>query len=318
MNRERKKMKFEILLERYFTNFHRILLLNLIFAVPSAFAFGIVYLINHILLSTPVIFVYFLSIILLCPFYSGVVTVVRNIARGDEDVKVLSTYLNALKENFFSFLLHGVVICAAAILSYLSLSMYIGMLKLSWFFYVLLFICIVIVVFVTFTVYYIPLMSVTFDIKKRYIYKNSFLMSFGEFKNNFFATFALAIVLALFFTVTVFCTSVTALVLVCVGFWVLLLPATCTFVVIFFIYDGMYNLIVNKESKKKNIEEKIQNGGKAPAKTEPEFDYSEIDLSSLKDPDAYIYFNGRMVKQSVVIEKLRAKEAENHADEPSD
>lgn len=307
-------MKFEILLERYFTNFPRILLLNLIFAVPSAVAFGISYWLNYSVLDAPNIFLTLLPIVLLFPFYSGVVAVVRNIARGDENVAVFSAYLSAFKTNFLSFLLHGVVVYIAAVLSYLSITMYVGMLKLSWFFYVLLFICIVIVVFVTFTVYYIPLMEVTFDIKKRYIYKNSFLMSFGEFKNNFFATFALAIVLAIFFTVTVFCHSVLALVLVCAGFWGLLLPATCTFMIVFFIYDGMYNLITNKENRKKELEERIDNGGKKVEHKAPEVDYSDIDLSSLNDPEGYIFYNGRMVKQKVVIEQLKNKAKSEKSD----
>ena len=41
MDNERKRFRFEVLLERYFTNFHRILLTNLIFAVPSAVVFAV-------------------------------------------------------------------------------------------------------------------------------------------------------------------------------------------------------------------------------------------------------------------------------------
>ena len=156
MGKERKKMRFEILLERYFTNFHRIVLLNLIFAVPSVFAFGVPYLLNYYVLSQQNIFVMFLPIVLLFPFYSGVVAVVRNIARGEEDVKVFSTYFSVFKSNFLSFLLHGVVVYFAAVLSYISISTYINYLSVSWFVYALLFISIAIVIFITFTVYQLP------------------------------------------------------------------------------------------------------------------------------------------------------------------
>ncbi|MBQ6152309.1 MAG: DUF624 domain-containing protein [Ruminococcus sp.] len=317
MGKERKKMRFEILLERYFTNFHRIVLLNLIFAVPSVFAFGVPYLLNYYVLSQQNIFVMFLPIVLLFPFYSGVVAVVRNIARGEEDVKVFSTYFSVFKSNFLSFLLHGVVVYFAAVLSYISISTYINYLSVSWFVYALLFISIAIVIFITFTVYYIPLMEVTFDLKKRYIYKNSFLMSFGEFKNNLFATFALAIVLAIFFTATVFIHIELVLILVFVGIWALLLPATCTFMIVFFIYDGMYNLIVNKEEKKQNLEKKIENSKKGVHKEVKmdisEIDYSDIDISTLRDPEGYIFHNGRMVKQKVIIEQLKNKEKQDES-----
>lgn len=308
--KERKKIKFEVLLERYFTNFLKILLSNLIFAIPSAAAFGLVYWLNYSVLSDPVIFVLLLPIILLFPFYSGVVVVVRNIARGDENIKVFSTYFEALKKNFFSFLLHGVVVYIAVILSYLSISTYVRMLSISWFMYVLLFISIVIVILVTFTIYYIPLMEVTFDIKKRYIYKNSFLMSFGELKNNFFATFALAIVLAIFFTITVFFKNVTVLILVIAGIWALLLPATGTYMIVFFIYDGMYNLIVNKEEKAKALNKSIDRSLNKSEQETPE-DFSDIDISTLRDPEGYIFHNGKMVKQKFVIEQLKRKEKQD-------
>lgn len=306
--KERKKMKFEVLLERYFTNFPKILLLNLIFAVPSAVVFGVVYLLNYHVLDDPNLFVFLLPILLLFPFYSGVVAVVRNIARGDEGVNVFSTYISVFKSNFLSFLLHGVVIYCATILSYISISMYIQNLRLSWFMYALLFISIAIVILVTFTVYYIPLMEVTFSIKKRYIYKNSFLMSFGEIKNNLFATFALAVVLAIFFTVTVFVRNVTVLILVFAGIWALFLPATGTFMVVFFIYDGMYNTITNKEGKRQTLEKKIEDSKKKIKKEAVEVDYSDIDISSLRDPEGYIFYNGKMVKQKVILEQLKKKE----------
>ena len=96
MNKERKRMRFEILLERYFSNFHRILLVNLIFAIPSAAVFFAVYSLNSLFFSEHNILFYLLSVIIVYPFFSGVITVVRNIARGDENVNVFSVYFDFL------------------------------------------------------------------------------------------------------------------------------------------------------------------------------------------------------------------------------
>ena len=130
METERKRLRFEILLERFFTNFHRILLTNLIFAVPSAIVFAALYYLNIALFNGAVSLpVMLLAVIFLFPFYSGVVMVCRNIARGDKDVKVFSAFIGAVKENFLSFLLHGVLVYAAATLSFLSVSLYVSMLS---------------------------------------------------------------------------------------------------------------------------------------------------------------------------------------------
>ncbi len=301
-------MRFEVLLERYFTNFPKILLLNLIFAVPSAVAVGAIYGLMRLIGEN--ILLYLLPIVLLYPFYSGMVACCRNIARGDAVSRILPYYLSVVKEHFGGFLLHGVVAYVAAVLSYFAISLYIHILSVSWFFYVLLFICIIIVMFVLFMLFYVPLMTVTFELRLRYIYKNSFLMSFGELKNNLFALFGIAVVAAICFTVTIVFRTPISLAIAVGAMWALLIPATCTFVTVFFIYDGMYNIIVNKAQRKQNLEAAINNGGKMPEPkpADPLEDFSDIDVSTLRDTDDYIFHNGKMVKQSTILRLIREQQ----------
>ena len=65
-----------------------------------------------------------LLIALIFPFYSGVVLVSRNLARGDEDVKVFSDFIKGVKENFSKFLLYGVILAFVTLFSYFSISVY--------------------------------------------------------------------------------------------------------------------------------------------------------------------------------------------------
>ena len=320
MENERKRFRFEILLERYFTNFHRVLLTNLIFAVPSAIIFAAFYFLNTSLfkgsVSIPVVL---LAIIPLFPFFAGVVMVCRNIARGDEDVHVFSDFVFAVKTNFLSFLLHGAVVYLIALFSFFSISLYVSMLSQSWIFYALLFFCIIIVLFLTYTLFYIPLMNITYDLPLRYVYKNSFLMSFGEFKNNFFATLALAVVLGICFTITAFARSETVLFIMLVVMWAVFVPATCTFMVVFFIYDGMIKIIRDKDdlSKElsKSIDKSLAERQKSNDSADREEDFSDIDIASLNDTDDYIFHNGRMVKQSTLLRMLKEKEQGESKDE---
>lgn len=303
---ERKKMKFEILLDRFFSNFHRVLFTNLLFAVPSAVLFGLFYLLSSLIFKEVVIPFLMISMIPLFPFYSGVVAVCRNIARGDKGVPVFSTFITAVKNNFLPFLLHGLIVYIASLLSFFSISLYGSMLSQGWFFYVLLFFSILITLFLLYIAFYVPLMNITYDIPLKYVYKNSFLMAFGELKNNLFATIALAVVAAICLTITAFSGSVTVLLIVLAVLWVFILPATATFMYVFFIYDGMASMIDSKSKPEAVADDTKKVSGKPEMNIED--DFSDIDIDSLSDTDDYIFHNGRMVKQSTLLYMLKERQ----------
>lgn len=317
MGTERKKMRFEILIERFFTNFHRILLTNLLFAVPSAAIFAAFYFLNTAIFSGNVFIpVMLIGIIPTFPFYAGVVAVCRNIARGDSKVPVFHTFIDAIRLNFLHFLLHGLVIYAAVTLSYISISLYISMLGKGWFFYGLLFFSILIALFLLYVAFYIPLLTITYDLPLKYIYKNSFLMAFGEIKNNFFATLAIVIVSGICFTAVAVCGTQTSLIIVICLLWALLVPAALTYMYVFFAYDGMSQIMSSKEEKSREINAKIdaktaKNANSPVAEKE---DFSDIDVDSLKDTDDYIFHNGKMVKQSTLLKMIKEQEQEDKHD----
>ena len=318
MENERKKLRFEVFIDRYFSNFGRILLTNILFAIPSFAFVGLFYLLSNLLFHGYSAIFMMLSIIPLYPFYAGVVKVSRNLARGDSDVPVCSTYFAALKDNFLLFLLHGVVVTAAIIFSYASISFYISLISVSWIMIAVLIISILIALLALYASFYLPLMTVTYDIKPFHLYKNSFLMAFGEFKNNLFATLALLIVSAIFMTMTAFSPSVTVLLIILGTLWSLLVPATVTFSYIFFIYDGMVNMIRSKDNTRPDEDEPVSTttpSEKLRVSIE-EDDFSDIDVTKLKDTDDFIFHNGRMVKQSTLLRMV--KELQKRKEEARD
>lgn len=319
MEQDRKKMKFEILIDRYFSNFFQIVLTNLIFFVPIAVLLASYYFLS-LVVSKAVSSVVLVAVVsLLFAFYSGVVLVVRNFAKGDIDVEVFATFIKGIKENFLKFLLYGFLFSLAVVVSYYSINMYIALRTTSWLVYVMLFLCILVSLCLFYTFFYIPQMTVTFDLSVKHILKNSFLMSFGELKNNFFATLALIVVLAILMTFTIFCTTVPTLIIVLCCIVALFLPATCQFVVSFFTYDGMYSLITAKNEKKEKIDNRIEN---VKNKRDLDYveqvmeDYSDVDISMLKDTDDYIFYKGKMIKQSVLLKK--ALEYKQHLKDNAD
>ena len=103
MENGRKKLKIEIFFDLYFNNFKRIVAANLLFAIPSAIVLVGYYFLNMALFDgiNPVFTMS--AIILLYPFYAGVVMIVRNIVKGDGQAPVVSTFITAIRQNFLLF-----------------------------------------------------------------------------------------------------------------------------------------------------------------------------------------------------------------------
>lgn len=317
MGNGRKKLKVEIFFEYFFGGFKKLLTANLLFAVPSALIFVGYYFLNNVLFGDFNIVFSMTAIILLYPFYAGVVMIVRNIVKGERDFSAVKVYFSAIRHNFLPFLLHGVFVCAASILSYFALTFYTRMLSQTWLMYVLLFFCILIVLLVLYASFYLPLMTLTYDIKLKYLYKNCFLMSFGEIKHNLAATFALLILFVICLTATAFLPSVTLLIIVFSVLWAFLLPSIATFCYTFFIFEGMCDMIENKDAAARDIQDRINARSAKPDKpaTQPQQeDFSDIDITKLKDTDDFIFHNGRMIKQSALLKLLQEQEAEKEVE----
>ena len=139
-------------------------------------------------------------------------------------------------------------------------------------------------------------------------------MSFGEFKNNFFATLALVVVFGICFTITAFIGSEIVLLIILAVLWALIFPATYTFMYVFFVYDGMTAIIRDRDEMSRDltnsIEKSIAEHKDKQAARDLEEDFSDIDIASLKDTDDYIFHNGRMVKQSTILRMIRERESQ--------
>ncbi len=312
-----EKNSVAVSLSKFFANlFHnlpKLLLTNLLFAVPFGVFFAIFWAINTFS-GINSMFILFLTAIPVFPFYAGVVQVTSHMARGEDNINVFSNFVSGVKENFLRFLVHGVVFYLAIFFSYFSITMYYSMGQQSGVFYSLLVISVLIALFFLFVFFYVPPMTVTFDISMKNIYKNSALMTFGELKYNVFATLGLIFLALLCATVLLCCTNTVALIIATIVIAFFILPSLITFVINSSVYKPMYTMIVDKDAKSSTIDSKIENrrNGKL-------FDdeYNEVvvdenlmklDIDESADGDEYIFYNGKMMKRSVLL-KLK-KEAE--------
>lgn len=313
MSSEKSSVALTSFISSLFHNFPKLLLTNLIFAVPSAVFFGIFLSINTITgLNSN--FILFLTAIPLFPFYAGVVQVTSHMVRGEENVDVVHNFISGVKENFLRFLVHGAVFYVAMFFSYYSITMYTSFGKVNGVFYIFLAISIIVSIFFLFAFYYIPPMTVTFDISMKNIYKNSALMTFGEFKHNLIATLGLFVLTLLCATILMCCYVPIAVIIATAVLALFFIPSIMSFIINSAIYKPMYNMIVGNDKKSKEIDKKIENrkngifdDTEATPKKNIAEGFSNIEVDENADGDEYIYYNGKMVKRSVLL-KLKNDE----------
>lgn len=297
---------------KLFRNFHRLMLTNLLFAVPAAALAALFLWLSRLLPVTEeqARLVTLLAIIPAFPFYAGVVRVTIKIASGEEKTPVFRNFFTAVRENFLRFLVHGAVLYVAVVFSYVSFNIYLRLISANAIFMGPLIITILIMLFLLFMFFYLPAMTVTFDIPMRYIYKNSFLMSYGELKKNFIALLGLFFLTVVSMSLLIACYgSRVAVVIVTALLLSLLVPAVAAFIIHASVYERMYAMITDKSAQTQAVNAKIQ------AQTKPGKEQSRAEyLAMVRDfepdeslpDDEYVYFNGKMVKKSV-IKKLKAE-----------
>lgn len=92
-----------------------------------------------------------------------------------------------------------------------------------------------------------------------------------------------------------------------------LVPALASYVINASVYPGMYNLMTEKEKRSKKIDKKMDNRRKGQFIDEEDEEnniaeeFLDLDVEENKDGDEYIFYNGKMVKRSVII-KMKRKE----------
>lgn len=321
MNQERKKLGFELLLHNLWSNLGYMILTNLLFAVPLLASFAIAYVLClYVLPVVPVTLPF--AVVLASPFYAGVVSLSRYYSQGIRPESMVKKYFGAVKENGLKFLLGGFLLYVAYLICYFSATIYASLAALSWVFYILLFVVVVICVFFLFMFYAVPLMTVSFDLKLKDTYKNSALMTFGEIKQNFFATIGVAAYLAvalmpimiISYTASILPAETVKLLLIIYGAVAFgaLIPAPCAMIISNYLYPNMRSVISGEDISENNDSAPAPDIRPRGASDEEETSEPDIDLDELRkgDGEEYIFYQGKMIKRKVLIERLEDSDNE--------
>ncbi len=318
-HQERKKMGFELLISNLKDNFSKLVFVNLIFAIPFLGAIAVSWCIYRFVIPGFILALPF-ALVLASPFYAGVVFHAREISQNKKPQNIFKNYLRAVKENGLRFLLFGALLYIAILGCYFGVQVYLSLAaSVGGVFYVSLFFLLLISLFFLFFFYAVPLMSVSFDLKLKDVLKNSALMTFGEIKNNFFATFGIIfyLAIALFpFLVIPYLVSVVpvSIVKLCLVIYIvislgILIPAPCTMIISHYLYPNMKAVISGDGVP--NHKSTSQNSVKKPSQEEITPTPVDIEELSKGDGDDYIFYQGKMIRRKVLLEMLKEKENNN-------
>ena len=183
---------------RFFTNFPKIMFANLLYTIPSTICFAIFGLIGYLTGFQNVI-VWFLGIIPAYPLYAGLVMVIRKIAIEKEDINVLDTFKTSVKDNWKTFLINGIITYLIVTLSVFAILYYYSMASVSAVYSALLTLYLFFSAMLVATMFYVPMMNITYDIKLLQVYKNSFILVFGKILRSVLTLLAVAVPTAVAF-----------------------------------------------------------------------------------------------------------------------
>ncbi|MCQ4022533.1 MULTISPECIES: hypothetical protein [unclassified Ruminococcus] len=297
MNKEKKK--FSGIFQKYMHAIPQLVLSNLMFAVPMAISFGLVWLIESF--TAQVVFIQFLPIFLLMPFYCGLCKVSKDIIIGKE-VKGVRGFFKAVKANLKFSIIHGFIFYIVAMADYFALLFYYQAGTYNGAMYIVFGLCLVVAILSLFCFFYVPIITVTLDIRFKHIYKNAALMSVGELPKNLLALFACVACIAIVTTLFSFTGSFIGAFVFVILLLIFILPVTVAYFITAILYPSIDKLLVEKGGK--NLKEK--NNSESANRRElliAQLEENPIDPSILEgDENELVFYDGKMIKRAKLIE----------------
>lgn len=288
-------MNMSCFFKRLKANLSKLIITNIFFAVP-VFLYGTaIFLVCFFVLKEINIFLVGTIIIVASPLYAGVCRITKDLALDIYKSKnIFSLFIKTCKENILSFFLIGIVSYIFFILQWYAFHLYIDMTSVSAVFYFPLILSIIMCTVYLFLFFYIPTMIVTVNLKLKYIIKNGFMLVMLGIKRNFFLIGCFIFLFCLIAALTIFLyyPILSFIFLILVG--LLIIFSLSSFLINFVSYVNIYSYIVQPfENKVKEEKRKVKEEAKKSLSNNENPD-------NLNTPDEYVFYNGRMIKKSVL------------------
>ena len=278
----------------YFSNFKLMLIGNLLFSVPMIISFALVYGIAFLLKQTDNMLIIGLVMVFVYPFFSGITQITKDVvAGGNKNFSALESYKKGLKNNFKPFVVYGIFIYIAFIVSYYSIVLYFKIAMQNTIFFVPLFIAVLIALFLLFVSFSLPILTVTFKLEFKYYLKNAALMAIGELPLNFYIAVTSFVLVSACITFSFLMNNAVLGIAVIILALLLILPTGISYCAVYRLYPKIEDLFeLNTEDDFPTTPVTVP--------TDDEGNPIVPEISS-KDKDGYVFVNGMMIKKSQAI-----------------
>lgn len=295
----------------YGSNFKKLFFANLLFLIPSAIIAGLLTWLS-VIAGDNLMLIAFLSIIFCMPFFGALTRVTAELARGNKDIDVFETFKEALLNKGLRFLFIGLIMYPLTIVSMYSFLLYYYMSEEMVTMYLFMGLCAIFIVIILFIAFYLCSLAAATDKGMKYVFKNSFYLSFYKARYNYRTLLRLVVLIAaaaLGEYLTSF-NSACNIVYRCAA--LLFLPALVSYVINFGIIDFIdrkinYDAGIRKGTEKMAQEAEHTERSRTPEETRRMAESLQRIAEGGNDDD-YIFHNGKMVKRSVLIKELESQE----------
>lgn len=302
-----KKFTLSDFLGGYFENIGKITLANILFCIPLALYIAIILLLGNLGVNN--IFVSFLGIPFLSPFFAGLFYVSRKITM-DEGLRPLKDFLKGIKENWLYFLIDSIIVYIVVIGLVITFSFYRTGLSDS-----MITASFVMTVFFTLFFFFFEnsllTMTVTVDLKFGDIVKNSVLLVLKGLGGHIKTVLSFAFMSIIIYSLFMFAGNIYLVVAILSLITLLFLPVMCSYIIVFnssktlkkYIIDPFIEEQVNQDKTSENVNS-----------AEDELYYTDIEkLEALAkgDENEFVFLNGKMIKRKAImnmIDKYKSQE----------
>ncbi len=284
--KENKQTAFSV----FFTQLHKLLPAGMLFSVLAVIFMTLTIGLSAILAqSTGIkgfnsIFIWALGLIPTTICYSGLVKVVRKYAVEKEFVPVFPLYLRTVGDNIKGFLLLGIFVYLISCCSFYSLLFYFSMLRANRAFGIALTAYSFFTLMMIVMLFYLPLLTVTYELRYRDIFKNAVYLAFKKPVKNLLTFLMSAALIGGSVVGILFSQGALRIVIIVVAAAVV--PLTVTYIAVAMVSKGMQEVVGYFTGENRLSVKPLSESEKEEL----------IERTSDNTEDDYIFVNGRMIR----------------------
>lgn len=284
----------------FFGNFGRLLLSNLLFCLPLTVFVGLLFLLGSFT-SGVSIFLVFMIIPLMSPFFAGLINVCRKLT-AKRTVRPVKDFFSGIRQNWLFFLINSVLVYLFTLSVWASVMFFrqnMGSMEAIAF----LITTILIGVLFIFMELSAVVMAVSVELKITEIFKNSFILVLKGFGNHLKTLFSLFFALTLVYSLAVLVREPLPLAIILGILMFTCLPTLIIYIVVFNSYQTVERLIILPYQQ----EHKNDAAAGADSRSEENLTLEQLEPLAKGDPEEYVFLNGKTIKRKTILKMIEVR-----------